>query len=639
VARALFFLVCALPAVLTYVSSACASEVSYLDELKERAASANLSEDQYWRILLHYRPSITGHKSLIDDPKFFLSPQGKKDPEAELNATLAGFFDISADDVSSDNAAFCRFPARYAWLSQKLGIDLSRVPPLVSCPVQDNILRTIDGPTVSMVFASGYVNSPASMFGHTFLRIDSALGEPLLAYAVNYAGLTDPNDSGVTFTLKGIFGGYDGFYSLMPYYDKVREYSNIDQRDMWEYSLNLGPEEVRRMLLHLLEMRGIASDYYFFDENCSYKVLFLLDAARPEARLTEKMDRFWVIPMDTVRATLDAGLVDNVVWRPSRSTNIRHVYSLLPKRERKLAVNVAEGKVPADTVLSELIPDIEKARTLEMAALLVQYKSAKGGFEHKEFQQRFHSILSARARARFEEDPAKPLQPLSPEEGHPSASINLGGGWRGSDGFVELGIRPAYHDYTDSPDGYTPGAMIEFFSGDVRWYPEKERLRLNRLDFVRIQSVDPVDQILRPMSWKVRVALNARDFTRDQQSEVVNSGVGVGYAVSLGGNTSVYALAEAEAAANRHYHSWYRIGAGGSIGLTAQPLSGWQVWLEGRGIWGVIGENGKGPDLLLALRQGFTLSRDWALKADISLERTRKVDKAEGTLTLRRYFW
>ncbi|MCL2102662.1 MAG: DUF4105 domain-containing protein, partial [Syntrophorhabdaceae bacterium] len=555
---------------------------------------------------------------------------------AELDATLAGLFDVS--DVSAEDAAFCRFPARYAWLNRELGFDPSRIPTPPPCPEQDKILQTIDGQAVSMVFASGYVNSPASMFGHTFLRIDSALGEPLLAFAVNYAALTNPDDGGITFTLKGMFGGYDGYYSLLPYYDKVREYSNIDQRDMWEYSLNLKPEEVRRMILHLLEMRGIATDYYFFDENCSYHVLFLLDAARPEARLTDRMDRYWVIPMDTVFATIEAGFVDDVVWRPSRSTQIRHAYSLLPRQERRLAVSIANGEVPPDAVLSESISDAEKGRTLDMAALIVQYKSAKRGIEHEEFQRRFHSILSARAKTQFE-DTSKPAQPPSPEKGHSSAAFHLGGGFRGSDGFVELGIRPAYHDYTDSPDGYTPGAMIEFFSGAVRWYPEKSWFKLNRLDIIRIQSVDPVDYILRPMSWKIRVAVDSRNFARDSQSEVANTGAGVGGAVSLGENVTAYAFAEAEAALNKRYDRSYRIGAGGSIGLTAQPLRGWQVWLEGRGIWGVVGETGKGPDLVLALRQGITLSRDWALKADFSLERTRRLDRAEGTLTLRRYFW
>ena len=33
--------------------------------------------------------------------------------------------------------------------------------------------------------------------------------------------------------------------------------------------------------MHTYEMDKIYSDYYFFDENCSYDLLFLLDAARP----------------------------------------------------------------------------------------------------------------------------------------------------------------------------------------------------------------------------------------------------------------------------------------------------------------------------------------------------------------------
>ncbi|MBE0602655.1 MAG: DUF4105 domain-containing protein, partial [Deltaproteobacteria bacterium] len=317
--RALSFFLLALLAAGAAVPPARAEDAPYLAELKKRAASADLSADPYWRILLHVRTGITGKRSLIDDPKFFLSPSGKTDPAAELAATLDGLFDNTTEPF-----AFCRFPARYAWLAKKLEVDRARIPRPPPCPVQDNILNTIDGQSASMVYASGYVNSPASMFGHTFLRIDSRLATPLLAFAVNNAALTNPEDGGVAFTFKGMLGGYDGYYSVMPYYDKVREYANIDQREMWEYALNLTPGEVRLMLLHLLDLKDIAADYYFFDENCSYNLLFLLDAARPEARLTDTMDRFWVIPMDSARAVLEAGLVDNVVWRPSRAFRIRH---------------------------------------------------------------------------------------------------------------------------------------------------------------------------------------------------------------------------------------------------------------------------------------------------------------------------
>ena len=607
---------------------------AYLAELKGRANSLALHEDHYWRILLHVRPGIAGTRSLVDDPRFFLSPSGKTEPAAELSATLDGLFDNTADPPY-----FCRFPARYAWLARSLEIDPTRIPRPPPCPEVDNILRVIDGQSVAMVFASGYVNSPASMFGHTFLRIDSRLKSPLLSFAVNYAARTDPADGGLTFTFKGMFGGYQGFYSVMPYYDKVREYSNIDQRDLWEYSLNLTPDQVRRMLLHLVEMKDIATDYFFFDENCSYELLFLLDAADPEARLTETMDRYWVIPMDTVRAVIGAGLVDNVVWRPSRAIQIRHARSLLPDRESDLAVEIVDGAAPAGTVLSEPIPDATKARTLDLAALLAQYRIAKKGMEHKDFQERFHAILSARTRLGPVEEVAKPLPvPAPPEDGHRSARAYLGGGWRGSEGFLEAGIRPAYHDYTDPPGGYTQGSLIEFLSGAIRWYPEGDRFRLQQLDLFRIESLDPFDPIFRKKSWKVRMGFQTREFTEEKDGLVTFAEAGIGGTIRLGGNAVAYLLAEAEADFSRDYHSAYRLGGGGSTGVTAEPVRGWQIWLEGRGIWGVMGETGEGPDLSASLRQGFRIGRDLSLTADLSWSVTRHVERTEGTLTLHRYF-
>jgi len=632
--HALFLFLLVLPGTWAWVPSSDATDNAYLAELKGRANSLALHEDRYWRILLHVRPGIAGTRSLVDDPRFFLSPSGKTDPAAELSATLDGLF-----DNTTAPPFFCRFPGRYAWLVRSLGIDPTRIPRPPPCPEVDNILRTIDGQAVALVFASGYVNSPASMFGHTFLRIDSRQKSPLLAFAVNYAARTDPSDGGITFTAKGMFGGYQGFYSVMPYYDKVREYSNIDQRDLWEYSLNLTPDQVRLMLLHLIEMKDIATDYFFFDENCSYELLFLLDAADPEARLTETMDRYWVIPMDTVRAVIGAELVDNVVWRPSRAHRIRDVRSLLPDRESDLAVEIVDGKILAGTVLSEPVPDATKARTLDLAALLAQYRIAKKGMEHKVFQERFHAILSARTRLGPVEADAPPLQvPAPPENGHRSARGHIGGGWRGNEGFLEAGIRPAYHDHTDSPDGYTQGALIEFLSSAVRWYPESDRFRLSRLDLIRIESLDPFDRIFRKKSWKVRLGFDTRDFTAGQDALVSFAGAGIGGAIRLLEEVIAYLLGEAEGDFSRHYRGAYRIGGGASAGVTAEPVRGWRLQAEGRGIWGALGETREGPDLSASLRQGFRIGRNLSLTADLSRSVTRRVGRTEGILALRRYF-
>jgi len=151
--------------------------------------------------------------------------------------------------------------------------------------------------------------------------------------------------------------------------------------------------------------------------------------------------------------------------------------------------------------------------------------------------------------------------------------------------------------------------------------------------------VDPIDAIFRPWSWKVRLSAETRDFTKREDSLVPNAGAGIGGTLRIGGTAVAYALAEAEAAFSRRYDASYRIGAGGSLGIVAEPARGWQVWLEGRAIRGVLGETNEGADLSVALRQGFRLGRDLALKADLAVGRVRRVDRAEGTLTLHRYFW
>ena len=89
---------------------------------------------------------------------------------------------------------------------------------------------------------------------------------------------------GVNYAFKGLFGGYQGRFSIAPYYVAVKTYGDIENRDIWEYGLNLTQEETSQMLRHVWEMRSAWFDYYFLDENCSYHLLSLLETARPGLR-------------------------------------------------------------------------------------------------------------------------------------------------------------------------------------------------------------------------------------------------------------------------------------------------------------------------------------------------------------------
>ena len=94
------------------------------------------------------------------------------------------------------------------------------------------------------------------MFGHTLLRIDPA-GEhentPLLGYALNFAAHThDP--IGLSYAYKGIFGKYEGKFSLASYSTIVKQYGDLEHRDIWEFPLNLSDQEIFFLLLHLCDL-------------------------------------------------------------------------------------------------------------------------------------------------------------------------------------------------------------------------------------------------------------------------------------------------------------------------------------------------------------------------------------------------
>jgi hypothetical protein len=88
------------------------------------------------------------------------------------------------------------------------------------------------------------------MFGHTLLIVETASKSKLLAYAISYAAVTQET-FGPLYAIKGLFGFYRGYYSILPYYAKIQEYRDLSDRDIWEYPLNLEYGEVIRLLMHI----------------------------------------------------------------------------------------------------------------------------------------------------------------------------------------------------------------------------------------------------------------------------------------------------------------------------------------------------------------------------------------------------
>ncbi|MBL8658876.1 MAG: DUF4105 domain-containing protein [Rhodospirillales bacterium] len=622
--------------------SAGAIHDAYLDELIARARDANLADRREWRALLHYEPRLAGGvSSVIDSRSFFASPDGKTDPQAELEATLTSFFEPMPAGGPDDSAQCLRI-ARYHWLRDELQFDSARLPER-PCPAFEAWYRTLDPAQITLAYPSAYLNNPSSMFGHTLLRIDPP-GQSdqtrLLSFAINFAADTGP-DGGALFAVKGLAGGYRGYFSVMPYYEKVSQYSDIENRDIWEYQLNLTPDQIRRMLQSLWELRDQYVDYYFLSTNCSYLLLSLINTARPDLDLKRGL-WLYAIPVDTVRSILrDQGLLKRVVYRPSGMTQIKNLRDHMSASDRQLALALADGRLePQSPAMADLRPE-DQARILELAQSLLQYRLNTGEEGRDVVAPRSLRLLQARAALSdlSGPDPRRVEPPaVRPDEGHESVRLNLSVGMTGSNPFVELGLRPAYHDLVDPPAGYPPGAEIEILGVRARSYFDDPLPRLEDFTAAGIKSMAVRDDFFQPISWRAKVGVER---FREEASDagwlvgVVEGGVGGTW--SLGDGAIVSALLGGSLFADRDWPEDRIAGLGPELGLSWPITPWWTTRLEGR--WqAVAGSDRIGDRYGVQLSQGFRLGRNLSLRLDGGLRNDGGDAFAEWMSSLQWYF-
>lgn len=563
-----------------------ANDDDYLQQLIQQAHHQQLSNTPQWHRLLHVHKGLTGSiESEVDDPAFFIALNGKNDPQQELEATLRAFFSTKAWG-KKDEPAQCAFIARYEWLNQQLQFDLDQLPKH-DCPEFDKWYRGINPNSLTLVFPSSYLNNPSSMFGHTLLRVDSKQQNKqtrLLAYAINYGAETG-NDNGVAFAVKGIFGGYHGTVGIGPYYQKVKEYSDTESRDIWEYQLNINPEQIRRLLAHVWELRGIYSDYYFFDENCSYFVLTLLDVARPDLDLSSKLHG-WVIPSDTLRLVAQhPNLVQQVVYRPSAGTKLSHLASLLSRSQQIEALALANGEQPVVDNLSDTHNAQQnvqqKADILLLAHDYLRYEFLAHRREREANAKLSQQLLQARsALTAAQPNPPVPTPDISPELGHATGMIQLGAGRMDDDNFLQVELRPAYHDLLDNDAGYIQGAQIDFLKTSLRHYPQQDKTQLNELTLIEITSLTPRNLFFSPISWRIKTGWQRRilpDANR-AMSFRINGGAGIAWHPTQ--RSLIFGLVNLDIDRHRQFKDNYHAGYGLEIGAILQPMPRWKLLLR-----------------------------------------------------------
>ena len=617
----------------------------HLDALQREAERLDLAADPQWRRLMHFHDRWFSKESTIDSPAFFLSPDGKKDPAKELNATLRAFFTpsdkvekIEGKDIGYQHPR-CLFPARYDWLNERLKFDASLMP-AVDCADYKKFKSTIAANRVALIFTSAYMGNPASLFGHTLLRLDSTGETPLLSHAVNYGAITG-NDGGLSFIFKGVFGGYNGIFSVYPYYDTVNLYNNMENRDIWEYQLNLPQDRIDRLVAHIWELGHNSAYYYFFSENCSYMLLETLNAALPEKDLTDYFYRpffsNYTIPVDTVRALLkQENILKKAVYRPSRQSRLNHAYTFLKDDEKKLLRKVLKAPRQVDAVMESGLNDEQKANILVTAYEYIQYAFVAGDVPLDEMRRDSIKILTALSSVRDKSGISEiPVPETRPDEGHLSGAAGIYGGRRNHKTFTDFAVRPAYHTLLDETGGFVPFGAITYMDALLRWYENENDLRLQRFSFVDISSFPARNELFSPFSFKLNLGVESYAYpTKDKEGYVFYAGASGGLSWRLHERARVYFLIDGRVKAGGYLPHNSMVGGGPVVGLAAD-FKHVRLTAEAERIFYT---NNDADTWLYRTSASVSLTKDWDIEASFVFEDNKFKDSHEGRLGLLVHF-
>ena len=564
-----------------------------------------LANDPFWISLGHYEArTLGGWRSYVSDDKFFIAPDGAQHPDAELRATVEALYSpLSLGDKHPQ----CVYPARTRWLKAQL--NLTDLPP-APCAEFTQWFKDVAPHSTVMIFPAAYLNSPSSMFGHTLLRIDQADVQSnktaLLSYAINFGAYIEGSDNSILYAWKGLAGGYPGLFALVPYQEKLSEYRSLENRDLWEYRLNLTPEETQRMVEHVWELKQIQFDYFFFDENCSYRLLELLQVARPGLQLTTPFP-LTAIPTDTVKAVKEAGLVESIEYRPSRERELLDRAKALDPEEQQWVLQVSANQKQLQNPDFKALPGARQALIIDAAYRLERYR-ANGLERDTDRSQRSFELLRA-----INQNPAPQLhveKPELPENGHQSRTWQVGVGSRDDKAFGEYGLRMAYHDLNDNAPGFPLGAQIEILQLKLRQY-EGNHWQIQQLDLANIRSLTPRNDLLKPWSWQVGGGLERVLGKHGDETLVSHVNGGAGGTWQLADEVLGFALGTVRVEHNNDFAAFVSPAAGFNTGvLWRNPIG--NLSLEAKGDYFTNGE----------IRRTLSLNQQWELSRNLGLRLT-----------------
>lgn len=473
-----------------------------------------------WLNALYYFEKSGTYDSLVVSPKFFASDvAGRTNPLLELNAMLELFKKPSEKNALNPQ---CLYPYRYKILRRYF-----QLPEPVPCSAFDDWRRTYDPTGLSIVYASQYISNPSSAFGHSFILASSTKQPEGLWYTYNYAAAIPDDVSVLRYAWGGLTGHFTGDFSVMPFYQRLFHYGNVENRDLWIYPVRLTTDELDSTLRHLWEVVHQAQFvYYFLDENCAGMLLRAFSTTIPELA-NEKRPHLYVHPIEIIKALSRINRLSEPQIYPSQFGVMRARVRALNESESRLFYNALRNPQTGVEIDGPRVADA----LIEYTSFLARENEGELPDEFKKLER---SVFVQRALMKADSEPivVSEVKTHAPHLAQSSMAADIGGSTINGNLSTDLTYRVSLHGQLEPDPGFLDFSAFEFFkisasiSSQAIWLKEALILSVENFQDFWIQAPKA--------SWRVKFRFRENLLTQNQSDLFFEGQASYGAAFSVG---------------------------------------------------------------------------------------------------------
>jgi len=454
---------------------------------------SNYSLRAEWLKLLYYQKVNNTLKGEVASDSFYLHPEGKYNPTKELNYSISL---INSQQGNKPLDFSCLFPARASLIHQW---KLAKVKS--NCPKLNSWKQHIDLKSIHYIYTSQYPSNPASVFGHSFILLKSHSQPELMNLTVNYAADVPQKIGPFDYILRGLGGGFDGTYTIQPFYSRIQQYNNVEDRDMWSYQLDFNSQEMDQFLNHLWEIKDrFKMPYHFLTKNCSGILLKLIAAIKTEHSLYPK-NPLYIAPAESLKNLNEWGIIKSYQFYPSTGKKLKYYLSKMSRKQKNtfassFSKRILQSEATKDPlVLSAILYNLE-----------IKRHQNHGTLEDIDKVYRTKVLIHRSKLSKFKEidHPSPPPTILS----HDPIKLSFGHLRNNSLQSYKLSFRPALHEINDRTYSYIPFSEIIFLDTNLL-YNSHHGLQLDDLTFFKFANLRAASLTNTPVSFAFNSGLKS----------------------------------------------------------------------------------------------------------------------------------